>query len=107
MDGKAKHVWYAEDSAAGRNVQNLKEWPVGSSGGIGSSIWVAPEQFKNTLLPVKQDFAESAKSVFKDTGVQISTEGNCYLGSSIGSTSFLKRFTMAKDSYTAFYCQSG
>ena len=66
-----------------------------SYGGKGPVYGYYPNGTKTYLL-VKHEAAETAKEVFKGTGVRITTEGNKYLGGAIGTTSFLKQFMERK-----------
>ena len=47
-----------------------------------------PNATKTTLL-VKPDYLEEASHLFKDTDINIVTDGACVLGAPIGSTSFV------------------
>ena len=78
LSGIARQVWYADDSAAASSIEHLKRW-WDLIEAIGPHYGYFPNGAKTHLL-VKNDVAELAKEVFSGTGVNISTEGNRYLG---------------------------
>ena len=90
LDGIAKQVWYADDSAAGSSIDRLKAW-WDRLEEIGPLYGYFPKSSKTGIL-VKQEVAETAKEVFQGTGVKISTEGSKYLGGAIGTAPFLIDF---------------
>ncbi|MDA8002156.1 MAG: reverse transcriptase domain-containing protein, partial [Alphaproteobacteria bacterium] len=94
LDGIAKQVWYADDSAAGSSIDRLKAW-WDRLEEIGPLYGYFPKSSKTGIL-VKQEVAETAKEVFQGTGVKISTEGSRYLGGAIGTTPFLIDFVEKK-----------
>ena len=51
---------------------------------------------KNTWLVVKQHCVDKARTVFKDTGVNITSEGRSCLGAAVGTESFIQSFVQAK-----------
>ena len=94
LNGIGKQVWYADDSAAGSSVDNLKIW-WDLLEEIGPLYGYFPNGSKTHLL-VKPDAVERARVLFKGTGINISTEGKRYLGGVIGGTPFLKQFVGRK-----------
>ena len=78
LNGIGKQVWYADDSAAGSSVENLKIWWQE----IGPLYGYFPNGSKTHLL-VKPDAIERARVLFKGKGINISTEGKRYLGGAI------------------------
>ena len=52
---------------------------MGSAGGDWSTIWLLPEQLKDTHLS-EGNHVEAAKEIFEGTGIVISTEGERYSG---------------------------
>jgi len=94
LNGIGKQVWYADDSAAGSSVDNLKIW-WDLLEEIGPLYGYFPNGSKTHLL-VKPDAVERARLLFKGTGINISTEGKRYLGGGIGGTPFLKQFVGRK-----------
>ena len=55
--------------------------------GIGPNYGNFPNGSK-TFIVVKPELVETANEIFQGTGISISTEGRCYLGGAIGTTSF-------------------
>ena len=86
LHGIAKQVWYADDSAAGSNLEGLRRW-WDMLEGIGPNYGYFPNGSK-TFIVVKPELVETANEIFQGTGISISTEGRRYLGGAIGTTSF-------------------
>ena len=78
LHGIAKQVWYADDSAAGSNLEELRRW-WDMLEGIGPNYGYFPNGSK-TLIVVKPELVSN--EIFQGTGISISTEGRCYLGGS-------------------------
>ncbi len=68
-----KQCWYADDSAAASTLEELKKW-WDTLCDVGPMYGYFPKPSK-TVLIVKEEFAEKARLMFKDTGVKITTEG--------------------------------
>ena len=95
----AKQVWYAGDFAAGSPVENLKKcWDLMYE--IGPKYRYYPNSSKIHLL-VKQD----AKTVFRDTGIHITTDGCRYLDNVLVNAAFLKLFTNPNSPAGSSNCQ--
>ncbi len=94
LDGMAKQVWYADDSAAGSSLERLKRW-WDLLKEIGPLYGYFPNGSKTHVL-AKPHHAETAREIFRGTGVIISTEGERYLGGAIGNTSFLRQYVERK-----------
>ena len=90
LDGIAKQVWYADDSAAGSSIKRLREW-WDLLEEIGPLYGYFPNSSKTHII-TKPKHAESAREVFQGTGITITAEGRRYLGGALGSTSFLQQF---------------
>ena len=90
LSGIAKHVWYADDSAAGSSLERLRRW-WDLLVEIGPLYGYFPNGSKTHVL-AKPQHAEAAKEIFKDTGVIVSTEGERYLGGAIGTCSFIRQY---------------
>ena len=67
LDGIAKQVWYADDSAAGSSIENLKRW-WDLLVEIGPLYGYFPNGSKTHIL-AKPQHAEAAREIFKDTGI--------------------------------------
>ena len=90
LDGIAKQIWYADDSAAGSSLERLRRWwdllaEVGPMYGYFSNS-------SKTHVLAKPHHVEAAKEVFKGTGIVISTEGERYLGGVVGTSSFVRQY---------------
>jgi hypothetical protein len=81
-------VWFADDSAAGSTIEQLREWwdrlrEEGPKYGYHTNC-------SKTKLLVKEGHFQHAQTIFKDTGITIVSDGATYLGGAIGSRSFVK-----------------
>jgi hypothetical protein len=90
----ADQIWYADDSSAGGTIISLKKW-WDELQKLGSSYGYVINPSKS-LLVVKEHCREEAESIFKDTGIQITSAGGKYLGSAIGDSSFKEVFIRKK-----------
>ncbi len=89
LDGIAKQVWYADDSAAGSSVEKLKRW-WDKLEMIGPQYGYFPNGSK-TFVVCKPEAVGIAGTMFQGTGISISAEGRKYLGGVIGTSSFQKQ----------------
>ena len=48
------------------------------------------------FLIVKEEHLPLARDIFRDTGVQVTTEGRQYLGAALGSSEFIKSYVNGK-----------
>ena len=91
---QATQVWYADDSAAGGKLTQIRQWWERLCElGLGFGYFANPTK---TWLVVKEEFYEEAVRHFNDTNIQITTEGRRYLGSSIGNEDFKEAFVRKK-----------
>ena len=94
LQGIVWQCWYADDSAAGGNILNLKWWwdllQV-----LGPRYGYFPNGTKSWLV-VKEDALDSVREVFDGTDIHITTEGHRYLGGVIGSEAFEQQFLQQK-----------
>ena len=81
LDGIAKRVWFADDSNAGSTIERLLAW-WDLLIKFGPMYGYYPNTSKTHIL-TKPEYAESAKKIFNDTGINISVEGERYLGGTI------------------------
>ena len=93
LDGIAKQVWYADDSASGSKLEQFRRW-WDLLAEIGPRYGYFPNSLKTHVL-VKPNHVEAAKEMFKGTGTVISTEGERYLGGAVG-TSFIRQYVKRK-----------
>ena len=51
-----------------------------------------------SLIALRHMFSsdQAAKEIFKDTGITVSTEGECYLGGAMGTATFLQQYVERK-----------
>ena len=94
LDGISNQVWYADDSAAGSNLEGLRRW-WDILKEIGPLYGYYPNGSKTHVL-VKSQHSEAANEIFEGTGIPISTEGECYLGGAMGTASFLRQHVERK-----------
>ena len=94
LNGIANQVWYADDSAAGSTVANIRRW-WDVLVEIGPLYGHYPNSSKTHIL-TKPEHVESVTNAFKDTDITVSTNGKGYLGGAIGSTPFVKLFMEKK-----------
>ena len=94
LSNVVKQVWYADDAAAAGHLTGLCSWwdvlcDIGPQFGyfVNSS---------KTFLIVKEMHLPMARAIFKDTGIQFTTEGRRYLGAAIGSAVFVKSYVSVK-----------
>ena len=94
LDGIAKQVWYADDSAAGSSLERLRRW-WDLLKEIGSLYGYYPNGAKTHIL-AKPEHTKAAKEIFKGIGKTVSSEGKCYLGGTLDTTSFLHQYVERK-----------
>ena len=94
LSNVVKQVWYTDDAAAAGHLTGLRSWwdmlcDIGPQFGyfVNSS---------KTFLIVKEMHLPMARAIFKDTGIQFTTEGRRYLGAAIGSAVFVKSYVSVK-----------
>ena len=81
LDGIAKQVWYADDSAAGSSLEKLKRW-WDLLKEICPLYCYFPNSSKTHVL-AKSQHIEAAKEIFKRTGITVSPEGDHRLGKTL------------------------
>ena len=87
-------IWYADDAAAGGYIEYLRIW-WDKIVKEGPALGYYPNA-KKTWLVVKMEHIEAAKSAFADTGVNITTEGQRYLGAAIGTSEYKENYVKDK-----------
>lgn len=83
-------VWFADDAAGGGRIEHLRQWwdllehkgPMYGYFPNGTKTW----------LIVKNKHFEAAELAFRDTSVQVTTEGRRHLGSALGSSEFVELY---------------
>jgi hypothetical protein len=82
-----QQVWYADDTASGGYLENLKKW-WDELCKLGPKLGYFPNEKKTKLL-VKREHHAKALSFFRNTNIEITTDGTNYLGGAIGSTEYI------------------
>ena len=89
-----KQVWYADDSAAVGSVSDIKQWwdaLLTRGPSYGYHVNVA-----KSWLVVKEGAESVTCNLFKDSQINVTTEGRQYLGAPVGRQSFIQEFVSAK-----------
>ena len=73
-EGKMKQVAYADDIGGGSRLKLLKEW-WDRTVENGPALGYYPKASKSWLV-VKEEKLEEAKDIFKETGINITIDGN-------------------------------
>ena len=89
-----QQIWYADDSTAGGNLENLRAW-WDELCKLGPKFGYFPNSKKTHLL-VKPSSLPRSEMVFADTNIKIVSDGVQYLGGAIGSESFIRRTLFQK-----------
>ena len=90
----AKHVLFADDMVGAGTLQAVKKlWD--AVGEHGPPLGYYPNTNKTCLI-VKSEKLEEAKSIFGNTGIRITTEGEKHLGAVIGSEKYKDTFVKNK-----------
>ena len=87
---EAKQVWFADDATGGGKLQQLRQW-WDKLNECGPAFGYFPNAVK-TWLVVKERMIEPATDLFRDSRVQITTDGHRLLGAPVGSPEFCKAY---------------
>ncbi len=87
-------VWYADDAAAGRKLNFLRQW-WNKLNTFGSFFGYLPNAKKLWLI-VKEGNIDAARAHFENTNINITTEGRKYLGAALGTKKFCDTFLKNK-----------
>ena len=91
----AKQAWFADDGTGGGAIVQLKKmWENVIE--MGPKYGYFPKASKSILIVKGMENLPKARSVFKDTGVQVTIEGDRHLGAVLGSESFKHDFVKRK-----------
>ena len=98
----ARQVWFVDDSAAvGRIIEIRKWWDTLVHRGPAYGYFV---NTKKTWLVMKESMESGARDLFSGTDISITIEGRPYLGSPMGSQSYMEEFVSSKvDSWTTSF----
>ena len=92
---KAHQVWYADDSAAaGKLVSVLVWW--NELVEKGPYLGYYPEPTKSHLIVKNEDVYQRATQLFHGSGIKITLEGRPYLGSTLGTAAFTRKYVEEK-----------
>jgi len=80
-------VWYADDSSAVGSLAGVKKW-LKYLQANGPDFGYCPKPAKTILVVKDGSLMQAAHKIFKDDGIKITDQGECILGSVIGTESF-------------------
>ena len=83
-----------DDTTAGSSLERLRRW-WDLLKEVGPLYGYFPNGSK-THVPTKLQHTQAAKEIFKDTGITVSKEGECYLGGAMGTATFLQQYVERK-----------
>ena len=86
LSSDVKNVAFADDLAGAGKIENLKAW-WDEVNRIGPMNGYHPKASKSWII-VKKEHLERATEIFRDTNIQITTDGRKYLGGTIGKEEF-------------------
>ncbi len=89
-----KQSWYADDSSAASTLVELKKWWTHLCK-MGPGYGYFPKPSKSILI-VKEDKLDTAKALFKDTELNITSEGERHLGAVVETEDFRNKFVDSK-----------
>ena len=88
VQNEAMQIWYADDAAAAGKLSDVKEW-WDKLRILGPDFGYFPNALKSIVL-TKPSHLEEAVKIFADSEVTITSDGTKYLGTPIGSETFMK-----------------
>ena len=94
VDITTKTAAYADDLTATGTIMHLRNWWE-TLCRLGPTFGYFPEGSKSWLI-VKEKEVQKAQSVFKDTNINVTTEGQRHLGAVIGSKTFKQKYDQEK-----------
>ena len=75
-------MWHTDDLGGGSTLERLREW-WDNTIKFGPALGYFPKPCKSLLI-VKESKFDRAEEIFRDSGVNINTEGRKYLGGYVG-----------------------
>ena len=94
VDNTTKTAAYADDLTAAGTIMRLRNWWE-TLCRLGPKFGYFPERSKSWLV-VKEKEVQKGQSVFRDTNIKITTEGQQHLGAVIGSEIFKQKYVQEK-----------
>ena len=91
---EVSQAWFADDATAAGSLSSLLQWWQHLSS-IGPKFGYFPNALK-TVLIVKPEYFIDAKSIFADTNIQITDQGQRHLGAALGSRTYAKEYVTQK-----------
>ena len=87
--------WFADDAGAGGFLKDLLQWPGRTLADVGQryGYFVNPPK---TWLVVKEKHYQAATSLFRSTGIQITTRGRPLLGAPLGDPDYHQEYLKFK-----------
>ena len=90
----ATQTWFADDAAVGERVTRLASWWQNLIT-YGPKFGYHPNAAK-TWIVAKPEHYQKAADAFLETGVQVTAEGQRYLGGALGSQAFINQYVQRK-----------
>lgn len=94
--GSCKQSWYADDSGAVGKLAKIRIW-WDTLNALGPKYGYYPNPSKTVLLLKNSDDTHRAGVMFRDSGIQVKTDGQRYLGAALGSNDFKSSFVNEKN----------
>eukprot|EP00116_Pleurobrachia_bachei_P012166 sb/3472428/ len=91
---RCRQTWFADDSSASGGLLELRKW-WDKINVIGPALGYFPNAKKSWLI-VKKEHLEVAEKIFGETDINLTTEGQRYLGTAIGTDAFVETFVEDK-----------
>ncbi|KAK3745771.1 hypothetical protein QZH41_004926 [Actinostola sp. cb2023] len=91
---KAKQCWFADDASGAGSIEEIKKW-WNALNVTGPDLGYFPNGKKCWLI-VKPEKEENARDAFKETAINVTTQGQTHLGAVVGSRSYLDEYVSKK-----------
>ena len=94
---QAKQCWFADDATWCGSIQNIKAWwDELTVAGPDLGYYPGYPNAGKCWLVTKPDKEETARSIFEETAINITTAGRKHLGAALGSRSYLEQYVNGK-----------
>ena len=90
VSSAAKQCWFTDDATGSGSLQDVMIWWDELSES-GPPLGYFPNAKKCWLI-IKPEREQAAREVFRDTAINVTTEGHKHLGAALGSRSFLEEY---------------
>ena len=91
---QVKQCWFADDATGCGSIKNIKVWWDVLTV-AGPDLGYHPNAGKCWLVTIP-DKEETARSIFEETAINITTDGRKHLGAGLGSRSYLEQYVNGK-----------